>query len=86
MKKLEENVLEFIRENNMIHPNENVLVGVSGGADSVSLLVILSYLASILEMKLYAVTVHHGIRGKSADADVSYVEELCEKLEITLYK
>lgn len=86
MKKLEEKVLQFIRENQMMRPNENVLVGVSGGADSVSLLVILSHLASVLQVHLYAVTVHHGIRGKSADADVSYVEELCKKLEIALYK
>lgn len=86
MKKLEKNVLKFIQEHQMVSPNEGVLVGVSGGADSVALLTILLQLADLLQITLYAITVHHGIRGKSADRDVKYVEDLCKKLHIKLYK
>ena len=86
MKKLEKNVLKFIQEHQMVSPNEGVLVGVSGGADSVALLLLLFQLAKLLQVKLYAITVHHGIRGKSADRDVLYVEDLCKKLHIKLYK
>lgn len=86
MNQLEKNVLQFIQKNQMISPGDYVLVGVSGGADSVALLVILSRLANILQITLAVVTVHHGIRGKSADRDVLYVEALCSKLHIKLYK
>lgn len=46
---------------------ETVVVGVSGGADSICLLTLLTELSGELEIRLEAVHVNHGIRGAEAD-------------------
>lgn len=85
MQGLEDKVFEYIEKYKLLHFGDGVVVGVSGGADSVCLLLILKALQSKLNLKIHVVTVHHGIREKSADADVQYVCELAKqlKLEIT---
>ncbi len=79
---MQKKVLEFIRENGLFHENEHVIAAVSGGADSVCLLLLLKELKGELGIGLSAVHVHHGIRGESADRDEEYVRELCKQLEV----
>lgn len=52
---------------------QHLLVGVSGGADSVALL----HLLRQEDVSLRAVHVNHGLRGASADADEAFVRQLC---------
>ena len=59
-----------------------IVVGLSGGADSVSLLLLLQSAAKKRDLELTAVHVHHGIRGEEADRDAAFAEQLCEKYEI----
>lgn len=66
----------------MVESGDSVVVGVSGGADSMCLLFLMSEIKDILGYSLSAVHVHHGIRGLSADEDQSYVEKECKKLGI----
>ena len=73
-------VEEFIREHKMLEPGSRVIVGVSGGADSVCLLQVLFELRESLGVQLRAVHVHHGLRGEEADRDAAFVEELCGRL------
>ena len=77
-------VKDYIRRENLIRPGEAVAAGVSGGADSVCLLLILERLSREWGFYLCAVHVHHGLR-ESADADRAYVEELCGRLGIPLH-
>ena len=58
-----------IREHGMLAPGERVLVAVSGGADSVGLLLVLSQLRRKLGVELVAAHVNHRLRGAEADAD-----------------
>ena len=59
----------------------SVLVGVSGGADSVALLHLLSYLKDRLNIsRLGAAHVNHGLRGEESDGDERFVSELAESL------
>lgn len=75
---MERKVLSFIREHNMFQAGDSIVVGVSGGADSMCLLRILISLRDILQPKdLVTVHVNHGIRGESADADELFVERYC---------
>jgi tRNA(Ile)-lysidine synthase len=66
----------------MISEGDNLIVGLSGGADSVCLLHILNNIRDQLNIEIHAVHVHHGIRGKDADEDAKFAEDLCKGLGI----
>lgn len=66
----------------MLSGGETVIVGLSGGADSVALLCALDELKDRFGISLHAVHVDHGIRGETASRDRIYCEKLCEKMGI----
>lgn len=72
-----------------IRPGDRVCAAVSGGADSVALLLLLHAANALprnaLGAGLSAVHVHHGLRGDEADADLEFVRELCLRLEVPLH-
>ncbi len=76
-------IYNFIIENSMLESGDGVVVGVSGGADSICLLLALHELKERLEIgRLVVVHVNHMIRGTEADEDEVFVEELCKKNNI----
>ena len=75
-------VLAYIKQNKMIKKNDVILAGVSGGSDSMAMLHLLKELQQELGFVLRAVHVHHGIRGKEADRDSSFVENVCREWQI----
>jgi tRNA(Ile)-lysidine synthase len=72
-----ERVLKYIREKQMVKPGDRVIVGVSGGADSVCLLFLLKTFAPVLGITLSVIHIEHGIRGKESQKDADFVENLC---------
>ena len=78
-------VKETIIEHKLINENDNILVGVSGGADSMTLLYILRDIQKALSYNLFAAHVNHGIRGEDADGDEQYVRRHCSKLNIPFF-
>lgn len=74
--------LRLIDEYKMLEGCKNVVIGVSGGADSVSLLLLICSLKDRYGIRPVAVHVNHGIRGAAADQDERFVEELCKKLGV----
>lgn len=78
---LEERVLGFIRAHQLVSKGE-LVVAVSGGADSVCLLHILFKLQKELKVKLHIAHLNHQLRGADSDADAEYVRELARKLGI----
>lgn len=75
-------MLSFIRQQDMLCRGETVVLGVSGGADSVCLLVVLCALKEELGIRLQVGHVNHGVR-KEAGRDSAYVEKLCEELGVS---
>ncbi|MBD5464652.1 MAG: tRNA lysidine(34) synthetase TilS [Lachnospiraceae bacterium] len=75
-------VKAFIQKYHMVKPGSHILVGLSGGADSVCLFFLLYRLSKEMDFKLSAVHVNHMLRGESADSDSRFVAELCERLDI----
>ena len=75
-------VEEFMMQWSMLPENGRILVGFSGGADSLCLMEILRGLSASHGLTLLAVHVHHGIRGKDADKDAAFVKDYCEKYGI----
>jgi len=75
-------VKQTIKKYNMLDDNDSVVVGLSGGADSVFLLYMLLELVEI--KNVFAMHVNHNLRGGDANADENFTKELCEKLGIPL--
>jgi tRNA(Ile)-lysidine synthase len=73
------NVLAILKEQKMLVPGERVAVAVSGGADSVALLLLLLELRGKLGIVLSAVHFNHKLRGKASDADEAFVAKLALK-------
>ncbi len=69
----------------LIDRGDTVLVGLSGGADSVCLLHFLRYLSREKHFALAAVHVNHGLRGKDALADQRFCKQLCNELDIPFF-
>ena len=74
-----EQVKEFCRQKQLLCPGDRVVVGLSGGADSVCLFLILSELAKEWKLTLYPVHVNHNLRGEAADKDEAFCRSLCEE-------
>src|SRR5699024_8419121 len=62
-------IVNYVQQYRMLEGRDGVVVGLSGGADSVCLLSVMSRMAAEKGFKLMAVHVHHGIRGAEADRD-----------------
>lgn len=77
-----EQVKLHIKKERLLSAGDRVIIGVSGGADSVFLLEVLAQLKAEGMIDFHAVHVHHGIRGDEADADAVFVQELCRDLQV----
>jgi len=80
-----EKVYSTIVKYNMINEGDRILVGFSGGADSLFLIHSLIELKKRINIEIYASHVNHGIRGDEAKKDENFVREYCLKHNILLY-
>ncbi len=85
MNNLLEQVKKTIQKHGLIESGDSVLVGLSGGADSVCLLSCLLELSDELMISVSAAHVNHCLRGEAADNDQRFSEELCEKWNVPFY-
>jgi tRNA(Ile)-lysidine synthase len=81
---LELQVRRTLRKFRMIGRGEHVLAAVSGGADSVALLVCLKALAEEMELKLTVAHLNHMLRAAESDADEEFVRATCAELAAPL--
>lgn len=81
---LRENILKTIRKYNLIDKGDKIVVGVSGGPDSICLLYILYELKTILDCELFVAHVNHSLR-EVADSETQYVQNTCKKLKIECF-
>ena len=79
---MKKKVLEFIRKNKLVKKGNSVVLGVSGGADSICMLKLLSDLQKRLGISLYVLHINHMIRGEEADMDAAFVKKICTKFKV----
>lgn len=77
-----ESVYKTVKKYNMLSSGDTVVIGVSGGADSLALLCLLDEMSEEFGIKLHAVHINHCLRGADADADQAFVEAFCNKRNI----
>ena len=84
LDKLEQKFLDTIKENNLINSGDVIVVGVSGGPDSITLLTCLNKYKDYLNIKIICAHINHLIRKDSTD-DEQFVENVCKKMGIKCY-
>ncbi len=82
---MQKKVKAFMEQYHMTDPGDRVLLGLSGGADSVCLFHMLRELAGPLEFSLMAVHVNHNLRGAEAERDAAFAENLCREYGIPFH-
>lgn len=70
----------------MLEPGDKILVGLSGGKDSVALLHFLAYHKAELKIEVSAFHLNHMIRGAEAERDADFAENFCKKLKVEFIK
>ena len=81
---LEEEVLKTINKYKMIQNGDKIVIGVSGGPDSITLLNILNEFKEKLNINIYVAHINHMIR-KEADEETKYVHDFCKKINVEFY-
>lgn len=71
-------VEEFVQQHDLLAPGDTVVVGVSGGPDSVCLLHLLHRLRDEWALRLHVAHLHHETRGEYSDADAAFVASLAQ--------
>ena len=85
--------MEFIRnirgtiiKHSMLSGNDRVLIGLSGGPDSVCLAVILDKLRKDFNLHLSAVYIDHGLRPGEVKNEIEFCEKFCNRFRIDFHK
>jgi len=79
------NAAQTIKTYGMFHIDDSVLVGLSGGPDSVALLHILLELAPRYSFNIAVAHLNHSLRGASSDTEAEYVKRLAKRLNLPYY-
>ncbi len=82
MNQLENQIKSFLQQNGFAGTDRLLLVGVSGGPDSVCLLHALHAVAQDTNVRLHVAHLNHGLRGADSRAEAAYVESFAKKLNV----
>ena len=85
IEDIKERFLKYIEDNSLINKDDGIVIGLSGGPDSVCLLHLLCSVREELNLKLAAAHINHMIRGEEADGDEEYSRQLCEKFDVDFF-
>lgn len=84
-KDIIKKVENTIKEHGLIAKGDSILIGLSGGADSVFLTVALKELTDKWGVELFAVHVNHNMRGEASDKDEAFAFQLARSMEIPFF-
>src|SRR5665648_1199138 len=79
---LEKNILQTIDKFDMLSFNDRVLIGLSGGPDSVTLLNVLLSFKKKYNLSFFIAHLDHMLRGEESDKDVNFVKNLAQELDL----
>ena len=83
MLKAEKQIRETICAHNLIEEGDHIVIGLSGGPDSVCLFHVLLKMAEEMKLTIHPVHINHQFRPGAAEADQAYVEELSRQYGLT---
>ena len=78
-------ILKVNKKYNLIEINDIIVVGFSGGPDSVFLMEMLKKLKNFINFKIYLVHINHLLRGEDADSDEKFSIEYAKKNNLEIF-
>ena len=84
MTNMNEKVIETIKKYNLIESGDKIVLGVSGGPDSISMLNILNEIKNEFQFEIYVAHINHMIRAEAVE-DEKYVQDYCNRNNIECY-
>lgn len=81
-ERVRRKVRETVKRYELLKRGDHIVIGLSGGPDSVCLFFLLHELAEEYSCTLHPVHVNHQLRGEAAEADQKYAEELCRSQQL----
>lgn len=85
MMELEQEITSYMKLHGLIQQGERILIGCSGGIDSIVLLHFLHELSKVQSFEIAAAHVNHMLRDEEANADEEFVREFCEERKIPFH-
>lgn len=82
---MDKKVLSTIKKYNLIKTDDNIIVGVSGGPDSMFLLSVLYNLKKEISFDIIVCHINHGTRGIETDKDEEFVRRFCKHKDLDFY-
>lgn len=82
---MKEKMIQFVRKHHLFSCGDKIVLGVSGGADSVCLLHLLEECRPEWDLSLVVAHIQHGIRGAEAERDAAFVAGLAERLSLPFF-
>ena len=81
---MKDKILQTIKKYNLIEKGDSIVIGVSGGPDSICLLNVLNELKEELDFKIFVAHINHMIR-KEADEETEYVKSFCKNIGVECF-
>ncbi len=83
--KVEQQFLKTLAKYKMINKGDTIIIGFSGGTDSLSLFILLHKFKEQLQINIEAVHVNHQLRGEESSSHAEFCVEFCEKYNVPLH-
>jgi tRNA(Ile)-lysidine synthase len=84
-KTVEQTVIKFIEKKSLIRKNDKILLGLSGGADSVFALYFFLKFRRKYKIEIAAVHINHNLRGDESERDAEFCRKLCKKFKVEFF-
>ena len=81
---LEQKIYELVTKYKLIEKGDKIVLGVSGGPDSICMLTILHNLKKQIDFEVLVAHVNHGLR-ENAKLDETFVKQFCDSLKIPCF-
>lgn len=82
---MEDKIFNTVKEFELINKDDNIVLGLSGGPDSMALLYVLIAIKEKIDFSIFIAHVNHGVRGKDALKDEEFVKNLANSLKLPFF-
>ncbi len=81
---LERKIFDFVTKNKLIEKGDKIILGVSGGPDSICMLAILHKISNEIGFEIAVCHINHGLR-ENADIDEAFVKDFSQKIQVPFF-